>query len=319
MKHRWIGQVEPAPLPTGELEQLARCVLPGIDASALQPLSGGFHSWSYRVETEAGTRLLSVCPAGDRGVWKQRRLAELVGAEVPIPRYLAIEQAGERIVALREFIQGQAVHELFDAPGFDRRAFGRLAGATLARIHRFTFDEFGVLDADLRIAERFDLGGAGVTDFVRQGLDKCVGLARIDSTTADALLRTLEHNAGRLDAWHGAPVLAHGDFGPTNLVLDGRGNLGVLDWEFACSATPALDFGNLLRPPFEGDELFAAGVAEGYTALGGELPKGWQELARLMDVMAWVEFASRPRVHDVILADAIERIRSVIRALGGRV
>src|SRR5690606_38191265 len=100
-----------------------------------------------------------------------------------------------------------------------------------------------------------------------------------------------------------------GDFGPTNLVLTSEGNISVLDWEFGCSARPMFDFGNLLRPPLEDDGAFGSGLAEGYQMAGGQLPEDWPRLALLADTLAWVQFASRPHVHELVLADSLNRIK----------
>jgi hypothetical protein len=48
-------------------------------------------------------------------------------------------------------------------------------------------------------------------------------------------------------AWH-PPVLSHGDFTPGQLLasLDGHGELGLVDFDAACQAEPALDLGRFL-------------------------------------------------------------------------
>jgi aminoglycoside phosphotransferase (APT) family kinase protein len=122
----------------------------------------------------------------------------------------------------------------------------------------------------------------------------------------------LEKCAGVLEQWSGPPVLIHGDFGPTNLIVGTDDTVNVIDWEFGCSARPAIDFGNLLRPPLETSEPFKSGLQRGYEAAGGYLPAEWTRLALLSDVFAWLEFASRPLVHDVVLSDARQRIRRAI-------
>lgn len=313
MKHRWIGQVGPQAIPADELAALVRSVTPDIDPDQLQPLTGGFRNWNYRMNTKSGPRLLRVYTSGDRSAWKEQRLAELVAPEVVTPRYLDIEEVGDRVVAVREFVEGIALHELLQAGSSIGSDVAQTAGRTLAAIHRVRFDECGDLDTNLNITERYDMSGTGIVQYVRSTLAATHAAERLGPALTDELLRILEKHAGILDPWREHPVLAHGDFGPTNLVLCADGSLSVLDWEFGCSAMPALDFGNLLRPPLEHDDAFARELSAGYRAAGGSLPRNWRRLALLVDVMAWVAFAARPRVHELVIADARNRIEHTVR------
>lgn len=313
MKHRWIGKVEPEPLSEEELLAALDATLPGIDVKNLRPMTGGFRNRNYQVGTGPKSCVLRIYAAGDRCAWKEQRLAELVAPEVETPKYLDIVEVGDRVVAIREFVEGTALHELLRT----RRGLGLDVGArvgrALASIHRIEFDDCGELDENLEPTERFDMSGAGFADYARRKLEDGAGLERLGTKAGNAVVRLLERRAALVDVWEGGPGLIHGDYGPTNLVLTETGSVSVLDWEFGCSGRPALDFGNLMRPPLEGDELTARGIAEGYRSGGGSLPKEWQQIAQLVDLIAWVEFASRPRVAELVIADARARIDAAIR------
>lgn len=275
-------------------------------------MTGGFRNWNYRVDTSAGARVLRIYARGDRSAWKERRVAELVGPEVMTPKYLELAEVEDRVVAVREFAEGTVLHELLSADGAIAPDVAHVVGRALAAIHRIEFHEFGELDSDLGITERYDLSGAGIRQYVQRLLEAGGAGARLGPALAMELLRMLERSADLLDAWQDRPVLVHSDFGPTNLVMGPDDSVTVLDWEFACSAIPALDFGNLLRPPLEGNDAFAEGLAAGYCGAGGCLPRDWRRLAVLADVAAWVAFAARPHVHELVLADARDRIQHAI-------
>ena len=316
MKHRWIGRVEPEPLSEEELVQAVDAVLPGTDVKELRPMTGGFRNRNYQVGTGPTSRVLRIYAAGHRCAWKEQRLAELVSPEVDTPRYLDIAEVGDRVVAVREFVEGTALHEVLErSEGVDPDVWVGV-GQTLASIHRIEFDECGELDANLQLTERFDVSGAGFAQYARRKLETGPALQRLGTTVGDDVLRLLERHAHLIDAWGGVPVLMHSDFGPTNLVLAEAGHVSVLDWEFGCSGRPALDFGNLMRPPLEDVEVAARGIAEGYRDGGGSLPDEWQQIAQLVDLIAWVEFASRPSAAELVIADARARIGAAVRRFG---
>jgi hypothetical protein len=65
----------------------------------------------------------------------------------------------------------------------------------------------------------------------------------------------------------------------------------VLDWEFAYAGAPLADVGNLLR--FETDPEFTGAVARCYVERAPDVPAGWVEVARALDLMALIELAAR--------------------------
>lgn len=316
MKHRWIGRVEPELLAEEELVAALESVLPGTDVKTLRPMTGGFRNRNYQVGTGPESRVLRIYSAGDRSAWKEQRLAELVAPEVETPKYLDILEVGERVVAVREFVEGAVLHELFERSERMSLEVAAAVGRTLASIHRIEFDECGELNANLEVTEHYEVSGAGFADYARRKLESGLATERLGAAAGEEVVRLLEVHADLIDAWEGGPVLMHSDFGPTNLVLTAADGVSVLDWEFACSGRPAMDFGNLMRPPLESDESAARGIAAGYREGGGSLPNEWQQIAQLVDLLAWVEFASRPRVAELVLADARARIDAAVRSFG---
>ena len=53
--------------------------------------------------------------------------------------------------------------------------------------------------------------------------------------------------SGRLGELESDSRLVHGDFNPTNVLINKRVVSGVLDWEYGHSGTPYMDIVNLLR------------------------------------------------------------------------
>jgi aminoglycoside phosphotransferase (APT) family kinase protein len=86
--------------------------------------------------------------------------------------------------------------------------------------------------------------------------------------------------------------LVHGDFNPSNIMIENGKVSAVLDWEFALSGNTYMDIGNLLRhteAPFHED--IKAGLIDG----GIELPADWLYKARLVDLSSQLEFLNTTR------------------------
>lgn len=186
---------------------------------------------------------------------------------------------------------------------------GERLGQVLAGIHGCRqFDRTGSLDARLQVVAPFDLGREGLRRWLRTCLVVGDGGHRLGEDLTHRLLTFVSRVGHLLDAEPEAPCLTHADFGPSNLLVSqsarGWELSAVLDWEFACSGTPSLDFGNLLRLPLGQKTGFAAAVATGYRAAGGHLPDNWLQRSRLVDLFAWAEMLSRPGVGPGLIADA---------------
>ncbi len=113
------------------------------------------------------------------------------------------------------------------------------------------------------------------------------------------------------------PLLVHGDFNPSNLLIAEDGEVtAILDWEFAHAGNHWIDLGNLLR--YRGTALppsLKPRLLEGLTDGGLTPPKDWYARALLADLSSALDFLSstddRPQTH----ARALSQIRGTLTAL----
>jgi fructokinase len=99
------------------------------------------------------------------------------------------------------------------------------------------------------------------------------------------------------------------------LVSNSRGQwqvAAVLDWEFAFSATPYIDFGNRLRKPVGAVSGFESSLTRAYSEVGGILHPQWKRLSLLSDLFAWFDFATRESASPELIADCIKHIEHTI-------
>lgn len=153
-------------------------------------------------------------------------------------------------------------------------------GRALAEIHGVAFPQAGLLAPTLDLSKPYpDVIGI-FSDYALSQLD-CAqsGVAAEIRPRIEALLVAHDDSMHHLAR---ASVLLHGDFKVSNLGWTERGQLLVLDWEFAYSGPSLMDIGQLLRwsPP----PSFVEGFARSYRDHGGELPEDWQRWAAAFDL-----------------------------------
>lgn len=210
-------------------------------------------------------------------------------------------------VSLEQLLQGGAALRIETA--------ARSLGHALARLTQFRFETFGDLVTEpgshgLRVSPW------SFADFYQLMLFESPAGERLGELR-DRVWRLVGTSSARFsDRW--PAHLVHGDFNPSNLLLDEGGEVAaVLDWEFAHAGKLWMDLGNLLRarPELPLPPYFVAALCEGLGDLGVSLPPNWNELRLLEDLASACEFLSsaeeRPQAH----AQALEQIRTTLARL----
>lgn len=311
MRERWTRFTPVVALDRGKAQALVAPVVPGAQVLRVEMLSGGLANSNYRAVLEDGRSLrLRLYQRDPRQAPKEAALARFVKDRVPVPQYLYLGDENNPAgvpYAVIEWIEGARLDALAEALDDTSLAqVGRAVGSVLAKIHSFVFVRSGFFDSNLDIVP---FGGDfSLTGFLKTCLIDGPGGELIGEDLAERVIAHAEKNARALRHWEEPPRLTHFDFNGSNILLRQENGVwavsAVLDWEFAASASPAGDLGNLLRPPLGLRDGFADAVARGYRDAGGTLPDDWQKEARLADLTAWAEFLTRPNVGEELVASA---------------
>jgi aminoglycoside phosphotransferase (APT) family kinase protein len=319
MRERWSRITPVIPLDRAQAQALIGPALPQAHVVRIEPLSGGLANTNLRCVLDDGSSVrLRLYQHDPKQAQKEAALARLVKDRVPAPQYLHLGDANNVAgvaYAVIEWIEGARLETLAEALDDSSLAQAGLAvGGVLAKIHSFTFARSGFFNANLEI---MPYGGAfSLVPFLTRCLIDGKGGALIGEDLAHRVVEHAARAEPALSKWDDPPCLAHFDFNGSNILMRQENGVwavaGVIDWEFAASASPAGDFGNLLRPPLGSREGFAEAVARGYRDAGGTLPADWKTHARLADLTAWAEFLTRPNIGDALVADARTTFEAVL-------
>lgn len=287
---------------------------------AYERLANGRANTSYLVTTQHTRLVLRLHVRDAASCAKERALHILLQDSVPLAPQLASCDDPTLLgypFSVSAFVEGITLERALQGGAQIRlETAARSLGDTLARLSQFRFETFGDLvvgsgSNELKVAPWC------ASDFYREVLFESPAAARL-GPLRDHVWQLVQSSAERFpDAW--PPHVAHGDFNPTNLLVEDNGELSaVLDWEFAHAGTIWADLGNLLRtraasplPPY-----FVPALLESLSDLGLNLPENWNALRLLADLSSACEFLSsvedRPETH----AAALRQIRSTLHALG---
>jgi thiamine kinase-like enzyme len=134
----------------------------------------------------------------------------------------------------------------------------------------------------------FDFGDG----YVEMKLAEQEVLDWVGSDRASAVHEILRREADRLSEMRSEYVLVHGDFNPSNVLVQDGDVMAVLDWEYAHSGPPYMDIGNLLRNT---GPQFHDAIGRGLRSVGFDLPDDWKDWAGLVDISSHLEFLASTR------------------------
>jgi aminoglycoside phosphotransferase (APT) family kinase protein len=320
----WERSVIPVQLPIDEVQRALADWRPEAAVREVAPLAGGHRHVNLGVVLEDGSAVVvRVCRSGE-ACRREARVLDLVRDRAPVPRVLHAASAGPGGTPhhlVLEFAAGRRLDEVLMHEGRVSAVaveLGCAVGQALASVHAVRLSAPGLFDADLAPGPALE----DWSSFILETLDKGRAAARLGPSLAQRLrqlvLREAEEMRGGIDR---EPRLVHGDFKPTNVLVEERGGRcavsAILDWEFAFSGSPLFDVGSILRY----EDQFAPGLSEGfvagYASGGGELPPDWRRLSRLFDLINLADLVNRekdaPVMHRKVrelIADSVARLEA---------
>jgi aminoglycoside phosphotransferase (APT) family kinase protein len=325
-REEWVRKADWVDLSAAEIATLLRPGFGPVRVVAAARVSGGLVNTNLQVTLDGppGGVLLRMFQRDPLQASKEAAIDRLIAGNVPTARFLYFSPTNpitEGPYAVLQWVDGIRLdHAARDADALTRGELGAAVGEALARIHSFRFPRFGFFADDLQVPTAIDLDRDGLLWFMRRCLIEGPGGKRLGGAITERLFAFVEREGHRLDAWLREARLTHADCNPSNILMDrdesGWRVAAVLDWEFALSATPAFDVGNLLRPPFGNWPKFVAGFEAGYRATGGELPDDWRLIARIADIFAWADLLGQ-RSEDAALAADARRVLAATVGIAG--
>lgn len=180
------------------------------------------------------------------------------------------------------------------------------AATALARLAALQFNASGQLQTDGSITP-FDFGG--LSGYISQQLNHPAVQQWLSPNCLTHLQQRQQQEASLLQELDAETGLVHGDFNPTNILIQDGQVSGVLDWDYCHSGTIYIDIGNLLRhtPPNQYPQI-KVGLERG----GMALPADWQRRAEWADLASQLEFLTSSR-SDTCKQQCVDRVNLFLR------
>ncbi|MFZ4099454.1 MAG: phosphotransferase family protein, partial [Chlamydiia bacterium] len=292
---------------------------PQDELQSLKIVSGGCANLNVRVDLSEHKEplLLRLYVRDADAVHRERRIAELIGSRVPVPRVYSVGEYGSYRYAIVEFVQGRSLRDLIlRHAGFPMEEVLAECGRLLARLQEFSFPHSGFFDGELNVLEPLSREGflALVEECLRNddvrrtlGLEVTQEISNAVHRHKDLIPDPMQH------------TLVHGDFDPANILVQQVGSVwqvsAILDWEFAFSGPWLCDVANMLRYAHRVPPVFEKAFLSGLQEAGVPLPDGWRittDLSNLFSLLDCLARGAQPRqAHDIVglIRELVARLR----------
>lgn len=220
-------------------------------------------------------------------------LMELAADLVPVPQELCRGTGW----AIFTFIEGQSLSEIPEYTGIAAEVVNQLA----SRI----FQSSGDINLDGTVSA-FPFGGIG--DYIHQQLAAVTVQNWLGQKKTDEVFEVVTKYASLYRELESHTHLVHGDFNPTNILINDNRVSGILDWEYCHSGTPYMDLGNLLRhTPHKYHRDIGAAISAG----NNELFEDWVRRSKMVDLTSHLEFLTSSRSDD-FKRECVDRIHCFV-------
>lgn len=254
-----------------------------LTVEVIIPIREGCRGSTYCVQVAGGTRfLLKLFPTEGEPCAGERQLQRLLQGEMPIPElyFTGNDEILHGSFGLYEFICGVSLRDALQSgvrPGDELvECLGRVA----AFIHRHTYSTVGFLDADLNVKQQLPPTTEWYSLFLGSR-----ATARLGPELTTAIREIVEAGRLEIEVLDRCPTLVHGDFRPTNIIVDNQRLTGIVDWEFAMAGHPLSDVAQFFRYDEDFGERERRTFERGYRSVPGmQLPPEWERIGRLRDL-----------------------------------
>jgi aminoglycoside phosphotransferase (APT) family kinase protein len=304
-------------LSVSEIAAHVKRAVGGVDIVDAEPVPSGAANTIYRVtDAERREYCLKLYTRDPQACARETALLRRALGRVPVPRVLGRVLDAKVPYAVLSWESGRTLTEvLSDVSPIAAARIGQTIGRILAAVHQDSFDRTGELhagglDGDLTVTP---WPGEGISWYVREALGSHAGM-RLGPEISESLLAFCEEHADEIDRECQATTLVHGDFNPSNILVDRADRdffvTAVVDWEWSHSGTPLHDFGNILRDRggWPTDD-FREALVTAYEDVAGPLPDHWKRKSDLLEFTSALEFLNQEEDRPVFQAAAAKRIR----------
>jgi len=263
------------------------------------PITAGMSTSNYMIEASNKKYLLKVYPKNNDHSDIEIAAYKHAHNIIKVPKVLHFDNSKaiiDNTYAIFQYIDGLTLREYVSKnKGFSNNVPYKI-GSMLALLHRKEYTYTALLDVDLCIKKH-------LTQFENQYeflLDGMPG-KHLNEIVKQDLGHFIDANRHLIERISEKNVFCHGDFIPSNILIDVYDTPWFIDFEYCFSVPCYYDIGKLFRTRENYsqyiDDKIKSDFAKGYNAMSQRtLPKDWYKLSKIADIVVMLALINRENI-----------------------
>lgn len=274
---------------------------PRARVAGLQLVPEGMSTSNYIIDIQDNSRkfLLKIYPEGGGNSALEVSSYRYARQYVNVPDIYLFDQSSrviDRTYIIMDYINGMTLREYVVHHQRFAEKIAYDIGSKLVLLHQREYQTMALLDENLDIQKVL----LPVTTLHEYCLNDIAG-TRISSETKHDVLEFISGNRDMLKKLALHFVFSHGDFNPSNILIDYQDNVWFIDFEYSLAAPVYYDIGKFFRGRVELDRYIGKSVydhfSSGYNAIAKQpLPEDWIKLEKLMDIAGMLELINKEKL-----------------------
>lgn len=197
---------------------------------------------------------------------------------------------------IMDYIDGISLNKFVSVKGEFSEKVAHKVGGKLALLHSHQYENMGLLNEKLEI-QKVLLPVSTLHEHYFNGISGKF----ISKETKNNVLQFISQNNELLTLLEKKFVFSHGDFGPSNILIDGNDDIWFIDFEYCLSAPIYYDIGKFFRDRSEMDKYMKKSIydsfANGYNTFAkNPVFEDWIKIAKLMDMTSLLALLNNEKV-----------------------
>jgi len=254
---------------------------------------------NYRVEASNSKFLLKVYPKNNDHSELEIAAYNHSHNIIKVPEVLYFDNSKTIInntYAIFQYVEGATLKEyVFNNKGFPNNVAYKI-GNMLGILHGKEYEVTALLEGDLAIKSE-------ITPFKNQFEFYLKGTSGnyLSKTVKEALEQFINSNRNIIERISEKNVLCHGDFIPSNILIDHDATPWFIDFEYCVSMPCYYDIGKIFRTSRSFsqfiDDKTIRDFAEGYNSTSRRtLPEDWYRLSKIADIVVMLMLINRDNI-----------------------
>ncbi|WP_160673632.1 aminoglycoside phosphotransferase family protein [Clostridium sp. C8-1-8] len=282
------------------------------------PIEEGMSTSNYMVKTNDKRYLLKVYPKNNDHSDVEISAYKYAHNIINVPEVLYLDKSKilvDYTYAIFQYIDGLSLREYISKNKGISEKLAYNIGKMLGGLHRKEYAHTALLDVDLGIKKQ-------ITQFKDQYKYFLNGIPgkHLNPKVKQALeyfINNYDHMISKIAEKN---VFCHGDFIPSNILVDFNDNIWIIDFEYCFSSPFYYDIGKFFRSRDSYTEYIDDNVkiyfADGYNAMSlYKLPEDWYRLAKVADIAVMLALINREDIPVDWLSGIEEEIMMTINML----